>query len=146
MIRPARPSDAEAVTELVERAFSHYVPRIGRRPAPMNTDYAERIERGEVHVSGDPVAGAVVVAHRGDHAHLDLVAVDPEHQGSGLGKELMAFAEEDARRHGFDELRLQTNERMTENLAFYARFGYEEYERRSEQGYSLVYFRKRLRG
>jgi ribosomal protein S18 acetylase RimI-like enzyme len=146
LIRAARASDAEAVTGLVERAFAHYVPRIGRRPAPMNTDYAERIERGEVHVIGEPVTGAVVIGSRGDHAELDLVAVDPDHQGSGLGRELMSFAEQDAIRHGFSELRLHTNERMTENLAFYARFGYEEYERRSAQGYSRVYFRKRLRG
>jgi hypothetical protein len=35
---------------------------------------------------------------------------------------------------------------MTENFGFYARFGFEEYDRRSEHGYSRVYFRKRLRG
>ncbi len=146
MIRPARPTDVEAVTGVVESAFAHYVPRIGRRPAPMNTDYGERIERGEVHVTGDPVTGVVVIGSRGDRAHLDLVAVDPAEQGAGLGRELMAFAEQDAVRHGFSEIRADTHERMTENLGFYARFGYEEYDRRSEQGYSRVYFRKRLWG
>jgi GNAT superfamily N-acetyltransferase len=146
LIRPARPSDVEAVTGVVERAFAHYVPRIGRRPAPMNADYGERIERGEVHVIGDPVTGVVVIGSRGDRAHLDLVAVEPGEQGTGLGRELMAFAEQDASRHGFSELRVDTHERMTENFGFYARFGYEEYDRRSEHGYSRVYFRKRLRG
>ncbi len=146
MIRAAAPSDVGAVSEIVERAFAHYVARIGRRPAPMNTDYADRIARGDVHVAGDPVAGVIVLGTRGDRVEIDLIAVDPERQGDGLGRELMSFAEQDATRHGFGELRAEIHERMTENLGFYARFGYEEYDRRSEHGYSRVYFRKRLRG
>jgi len=146
LIRAAGPSDVEAVSDVVERAFAHYVPRIGRRPAPMNTDYAERIARGDVHVVGDPVAGVLVLGTRGDRVEIDLIAVEPGSQGAGLGRELMAFAEQDATRHGFGELRAEIHERMTENLGFYARFGYEEYDRRSEHGYAAVYFRKRLRG
>jgi hypothetical protein len=34
---------------------------------------------------------------------------------------------------------------MTENLAFYAKLGFEEIDRRLKDGYRRVYFRKSLR-
>jgi GNAT superfamily N-acetyltransferase len=39
-IRPATLADARAVGALVEEAYGHYVERIGKRPAPMDEDYA----------------------------------------------------------------------------------------------------------
>jgi hypothetical protein len=33
---------------------------------------------------------------------------------------------------------------MVENLAYYPRLGYVEYDRRREDGFDRVYFRKRL--
>jgi hypothetical protein len=47
-------------------------------------------------------------------------------------------------RAGFDSIHLYTHEKMTENLALYARIGYIEYERRAENGFSRVFMRKRL--
>lgn len=38
----------------------------------------------------------------------------------------MTFAEEQATAHGLQEVRLYTNEKMHENLAIYARLGFEE--------------------
>jgi GNAT superfamily N-acetyltransferase len=130
------------VTGVVERAFAHYVPRIGRRPAPMDEDYPQLCARGDVFVSGDPVRGVLVLREEPDCLFVDVIAVDPPAQGTGLGGELMRFAEREASERGRGELRLLTNERMTENLAFYAHLGYEEYERRTEHGYRRVYLRK----
>jgi GNAT superfamily N-acetyltransferase len=70
--------------------------------------------------------------------------VHPSHRGAGLGRALLEFAEAEARRAGFDSLYLYTHEQMTENLAFYARIGYVEYDRRSQGEFSLVYLRKHL--
>ena len=39
---------------------------------------------------------------------------------------------------------LYTHEKMTENLALYARIGYVEYDRRSQGAFSRVYLRKHL--
>ncbi|MFL5871206.1 MAG: GNAT family N-acetyltransferase [Solirubrobacterales bacterium] len=141
-VRRAGAADGDEVTGVVERAFAHYVPRIGGRPAPMDEDYDQLCARGEVYVSGDPIRGVLVLRDGGDHLFVDVVAVDPPAQGSGIGGELMGFAELEAVRLGRPELRLLTNERMTENLAFYAHLCYEEYERRTEHGYRRVYLRK----
>ncbi|MFC7608014.1 hypothetical protein [Teichococcus aestuarii] len=45
-LRPARPEEAEALAALVGRAYAAYLPVIGRRPAPMDDDYAARIAAG----------------------------------------------------------------------------------------------------
>ena len=75
---------------------------------------------------------------------VENVAVDPRLQGQGLGRVLMAFVEQQARRHQLDEIRLYTNELMTENLHFYRHLGFEEEERRIEDGYRRVFLRKTL--
>ena len=46
---------------------------------------------------------------------LDSIAVDPSAQGTGVGRQLFEFAEQEAKRHGYDSLYLMTNEKMTEN-------------------------------
>ncbi|MGH3367766.1 MAG: GNAT family N-acetyltransferase [Nocardioidaceae bacterium] len=72
------------------------------------------------------------------------VAVHPSYRGQGLGRSMLIFAEEQARRAGFDSVYLFTHELMSENLALYTRVGYVEYDRRSQGEFSLVYLRKPL--
>ena len=57
---------------------------------------------------------------------VENVAVLPGSQGSGLGVRPPATAEDLTIANGLSEVRLYTNEVMTENLAFYARRGYRE--------------------
>jgi len=76
---------------------------------------------------------------------LDNVAVrHPERQGEGLGRQLMAFVENEALNQGFSRLELYTHESMTENIGPYESLGYIETDRRIESGYRRVYMRKNL--
>ena len=50
MIRPARPEEAPLLAAIVERAYGPWVPVVGRRPFPMDDDYAARIAAGEAFV------------------------------------------------------------------------------------------------
>jgi GNAT superfamily N-acetyltransferase len=75
---------------------------------------------------------------------LDNVAVDPSHQGAGIGRALLEHAEVAALRAGFNSIYLYTHEGMTENLARYSRMGYVEYDRRLQADACLVYLRKML--
>jgi ribosomal protein S18 acetylase RimI-like enzyme len=75
---------------------------------------------------------------------LESVAVFPHAAGRGIGKALIAYCEDVARKRGVAAVRLYTNEKMAENLSIYDRLGYSEVERRTEDGFNRVYFIKRL--
>jgi ribosomal protein S18 acetylase RimI-like enzyme len=146
MIRPAHAADLAAIESIVERAYGVYVERIGMRPGPMDADHAEKVRSGLVHVAdeGGEVVGLIVLVEIVDRLLIENVAVDPDRQGEGIGRRLLAFAEETARAAGIDILTLFTHEKMSENLALYTRLGYEETERRSEGSFSRVFLSKRL--
>jgi len=87
-IRPAKSGDAAIIEELVQRAYAHYVSRIGGRPGPMDDDYGERVSRGLVSVAEDAgeIVGLIVLAGEADHLLIENVAVDPTRQGEGIGR------------------------------------------------------------
>ena len=145
-IVPARPGDAPAVAACVRAAYAHYVARIGREPAPMTADYETLVAAGEVWLirARDDVAGVLVLRPQPPALLVENVAVAPPHQGRGLGRLLMAFAEERARTEGLAEVVLYTNERMTENLRFYPALGFIETGRRTQDGFARVFYRKPL--
>jgi ribosomal protein S18 acetylase RimI-like enzyme len=145
-IRSARDSDAVALRGIVERAYSVYIDRIGRRPAPMDDDYGQKIGEGSISVAEEDgeVVGLIVLLVERDHLLIENVAVDPAHQGRGVGRALMAHAETYAGRRHISELRLYTNVAMTENLTLYSRLGYREDDRRTENGLRRVFFSKGL--
>jgi ribosomal protein S18 acetylase RimI-like enzyme len=143
-VRRATPADLPAVRAVVSAAYARYLDRMDRPPAPMLADYAAEVEAGLLWVTGEPVTGLIELAEAGDSLHVGNVAVHPSAQGTGLGRRLMEFAEERARQRGLTRLDLFTNEVMTENQAIYARLGYRETARRTEDGYHRVYLDKIL--
>jgi ribosomal protein S18 acetylase RimI-like enzyme len=145
-IRPGEDADVAAVAELVERAYEGYVDEIGVRPAPMDADYAATVRAGKLFVAedDDAVVGAIVLVLEGEHLEVENVAVAPSRQGAGVGRALLAFAEEHARERGVGELRLFTHVLMTRNQRIYGLLGYAEIERRSENGFERVFYSKRL--
>jgi ribosomal protein S18 acetylase RimI-like enzyme len=148
VLRPAEPADAAAITALVDAAYRGYIERIGFQPGPMTANYAEVINRGDVTVvdSDGIIVGLIVLSITDEGFLVENVAVHPTQHGRGIGRTLLQLAEAEARRAGFDSLYLFTHEKMTENLALYTRIGYVEYDRRRQNGFSLVYLRKALRG
>jgi ribosomal protein S18 acetylase RimI-like enzyme len=146
-IRVATAADIPAITDIVDRAYRHYISRIGKPPGPMLDDYAARVSEGAVWVleEGDVIAAFIVLLPAPNYLLLDNIAVSPTRQGLGLGRRLLAFAEDEALRRGYREIRLYTHETMVENQRLYASIGYEETVRGSEAGYNRVFMRKRLR-
>ncbi|MBC9209228.1 GNAT family N-acetyltransferase [Roseomonas aerophila] len=142
-IRPARPGEDALLAALVERAYAHYLPVIGRRPAPMDDDYAARIAAGQAWVLEDDarILGLLVLEDAPDHLWLDNIALDPDLGRKGLGQLLMRFVFDEARQRGVPEVRLLTNALMTRNIGIYQRLGFTEYDRREENGFFRVYMR-----
>jgi ribosomal protein S18 acetylase RimI-like enzyme len=146
VIRRARPAEAPLLRALVERAYAPWVPVVGRRPMPMDDDYGVRVAAGEAWVLEEAGAlrGVLVLVNHADHLLLENVAVEPARKGEGHGRALLDFAEAEARRRGFPEVRLYTNERMERNIALYAARGYAETGREEGEGFRRVFMAKRV--
>lgn len=143
-VRLANTADVPAMTRIVAAAYTKYIARIDKPPAPMLDDYAAHVRSHTAWVIEEhgAVAGLIVLLPMDDHLLLDNVAVDPALHGRGVGRALMSFSEREAARRGYHELRLYTHEAMTENLAMYPALGWQETGRGEQAGYRRVFFRK----
>ena len=145
-LRRAGVPDADDLKRIVRAAYQKYVARIGREPAPMLADYTRVVSEARVWIAelaGRPV-GLLVTRPQADHLLVENIAVAPTEQGRGVGARLLERAELDAVEAQRSEIRLYTNEAMTENLAYYARHGYVELHRATEDGYRRVFLGKHL--
>ncbi|MEU6777792.1 GNAT family N-acetyltransferase [Nonomuraea angiospora] len=142
-MRLAEHTDKAAVERLVHDAYSPWIEVVGMRPLPMEADYGALIVAGRVHVT-DALDGLIVLVPEDGVLLVENVAVGPGSQGKGLGRALMAYAEEEARRLGLPALRLYTNVKMTTNIALYESLGYVETGRMGVEGRSAVMMRKQL--
>ena len=149
-LRRAVLADTAAITRCTRNAYAKFVARLGREPKPMTADHGRLIAEHQVWVSEDGglCLGALTLIPERDHMLVYSVAIDPGHQGRGLGRQLMSLAEAEARRQGFGEVCLYTNARMAENIAFYAKLGYAEDGRQPHEDHPdsiLVFMSKGLR-
>ena len=99
---------------------------------PWNDPYADldRALAGESStvlavLSDGALLGTAMVGHDGHRGWVYYVAVAPSAQGSGLGRVLMAAAEEWVRLRGIPKLQLMVRSANTRVLGFYDRLGYE---------------------
>jgi len=145
-IRSATAADAAGVHALIVSAHDKYIIRLGRKSTPMITDFAQAIRDNIVHVLevDGLMVGVLHMITKEAHLEVENVAVRSGWQGRGLGVRLLRRAEVMAERMCYDEVRLHTNEVMTENLRLYKSIGYQEVERRDYKGTDVVYLRKRL--
>jgi ribosomal protein S18 acetylase RimI-like enzyme len=146
VIRKAAPDDAKTIAALTDAAYAKYVPRLRRKPSTMMADYDKIIAEHAVWLLclGDQPVGALVLMEEPDAMLIFSVLIAPEHQGRGLGRQLLSLAEDQARRAGYALIRLYTNEHMVENIELYRRLGYEETAREHYLGSAVVHMAKRL--
>jgi ribosomal protein S18 acetylase RimI-like enzyme len=146
-IRKAAREDVDDVTRIIREAFSPYVPRIGRPPAPMLADLGAFViqETVDLAVHESGIAGVIILLPQPDSLYIDTIAVADAWRGRGVGRMLMAHAEKTALTGGFGAITLVTNAAMTENLSFYPCCGYSVTQRAMQDVYDRVFFRKELR-
>jgi ribosomal protein S18 acetylase RimI-like enzyme len=125
-LRQAVASDVADIRKLTREAYAKWVPLIGREPKPMTADYAEAVRNHRVdllHMAG-ALAALIETIAEADHLLVENVAVSPAFQGRGLGRKLMAHAEQIAASLGHGEIRLYTNKLFTQNIELYRKLGY----------------------
>lgn len=145
-IRPARPDDVPTIERIVRDAYTPAIARMGKKPGPMLDDYTARVAERAVWVieSDGAIFGILVLLDAPGHLLLDNVAVAPGRQGQGIGRRLIAFAEQEASRRGYTEIRLYTHVTMVENQALYRRVGFIETGRGTQAGFERVFMCKPL--
>lgn len=147
-LHKATVEDIPAIKAMVDAAYSKYIERIGKPPAPMTEDWDQVIRTHEVLVLRDNerIVGSITF-HKDEPTNslkIDNVVVDPTTQGRGYGYKMIKYAEVEAQKQGLSSVTLFTNVKMFENVGFYAKLGFMETDRRVEDGFERVYFYKKL--
>ncbi len=143
-LRPATPDDADAIRDLTRDAYARWVPVIGREPRPMTADYAEAVRAHRIDLLEIDGKLAALIETMADDGELLIVnvAVSPAWQKRGLGRTLLAHAEQVATTLGFPVVRLYTNKLFAANVRLYQQLGYSvDREEESELG-TTVYMSK----
>jgi len=148
-IRAANRLDVASLSVIARAAYAEYVEIIGRAPAPMLADFATHIDNDFVFLAETAeqesrCLGYAVLVDGAQGWMLENIAVVPAAQGCGVGHMLVRHCE--AFLHGRSARRycLYTNTAMTRNIGWYKALGFIETDRRVENGFSRVYFEKRL--
>ena len=96
-IRQAEQEDQETLVDCVQAAYTKYIERIAKKPAPMLADYTTLISQGVAYLLADEegeVQGVLVMMPQDRSMFIENVTIDPRFQGLGLGRTLMAFDEQ----------------------------------------------------
>ncbi|OEC99737.1 GNAT family N-acetyltransferase [Rhizobium sp. YK2] len=145
-LRAATVADVDGIRALTREAYGKWVALIGRQPLPMTADYAEAVRKHRIdllEVDGELLA-LIEMVPREDHLLIENIAVSPRHQGQGIGKKLLAHAEQVAAELGVSDMRLYTNKRFVKNVQLYLRHGYAiDREEPLKDGF-LVHMSKRI--
>jgi len=162
MIRQALESDCAAITACAEAAYHMYIERMGKPPAPMVADFKSQISDKKIYLleqesltQKGQLLGFVVCFLRAIDEHqaesaqsarasvyfLENIAVNPQAQRAGNGIKLINHVTALAIDNGCSTIELYTNELMTENIAWYKKLGFTEFDRVIEDGFSRVYMR-----
>jgi GNAT superfamily N-acetyltransferase len=126
-VRIAELGDAAELTSLINRAFA--VERFFIEGDRLDVEEVRtRLGTGQFLVleDGEGTAGSVYVELRGDRAYLGLLAVDPARQRQGIGRRMVAAAEELARQAGCRHMDLRIVNLREELPPFYRALGYVE--------------------
>ena len=106
-----------------------------------------REEIGFAAIEDGKLVGCVFCKIEPSSLYVGKLAIAPSHQRKGLGRRLLAVAEEIARKNGLSALRLETRIELTGNHLAFSKWGFEKTAENSHPGYDRVTsieMRKRL--
>ncbi len=143
-VERATPEDAEALLRAQVRAFEHDAVmypgvEVGGPPGYDSLEsMLEKIKNDDTYkiVYEGEIVGGIVVFGKGDgHYHLDLIYLDPEYHGMGIGTQAMVFLD---RTYDAVKWTLDTPLYAVRNHHFYEKFGYVKVGEEEEEGTGLI--------
>ncbi|RDY59708.1 GNAT family N-acetyltransferase [Flagellimonas nanhaiensis] len=109
---------------------------------PTEEPFIKDAERNELYVKEDngEIIGAITISTymdqeyvpvtwltpNGNSTYIHRLCVHPDNQGKGIAQELMHFAENYSKNHGFVSVRLDTFSQNKRNQRFYEQRGYQK--------------------
>jgi ribosomal protein S18 acetylase RimI-like enzyme len=126
-IRSAQERDVAAIVRLINTAFlveQFFIERDRTNPEAVR----KLMEKGEFLLAcdGPMLAGCVYVELLGEHGYLGMLSVEPARQRQGIGRQLLAAAENFFRGAGCISSDLRIVNVRTELWTLYRRLGYVE--------------------
>lgn len=122
LIKPFQPADEAAVISLWEACG------LVRPWNDPHKDIARKLKMQPelflVGLEGERVVGTVMVGYEGHWGWINYLAVSPEQQGRGLGRQLMEEAEKRLRALGCPKINLQVRSGNAGVRQFYEGIGY----------------------
>jgi GNAT superfamily N-acetyltransferase len=119
--------DIEAIVDLVNRAFE--VERFFKNGGRTDVEQiGDMMSEGEFLLLSDSkeLIASIYIKNNGERAYIGLLSVDPSRQKSGLGRRMMAEAEQYARAAGCRFADIRTVNLRTELPPLYRKLGYSE--------------------
>jgi predicted N-acetyltransferase YhbS len=125
-VRTATEADLNSILRLINAAFQ--VERFFKNQDRLNAeDLQGHFKTGTFLLSEDAgsITGCIYVKHGGERAYFGLLSVDPSRQKAGIGRRLVAAAEEFARETGAHFMDIRIIHLRTELPRIYAKMGYQ---------------------
>jgi ribosomal protein S18 acetylase RimI-like enzyme len=141
LLREAGEADAEAVAAVIRAAFEEYRGRLDP-PSGALAETAETVRakmqtaRAVLALISEAPVGCAFLRSEEGRLYLFRLAVLPGHRGRGLGRALLAHAEERARALGLPRVRLGVRAVLDRQIAFYEGLGYCRVGAEAHPGYA----------
>jgi GNAT superfamily N-acetyltransferase len=126
-IRRASAPDCAGMARLINSAFA--VEKFIEGGRTDEAELLDRMNKGEFllgHDGAGELVASVYVEVRGTRGYFGMLAVDPREQGNGLGRKMVAAAEEYCREKGCEAMDLTVLNLRPELSPLYRKLGYAE--------------------
>ena len=123
-IRPYQVADESAVIQLWRRCqlvVPHNDPK-----ADIARKMTVQPELFLVATVGDRIVATIMAGYEGHRGWINYLAVDPDYRRQGIGRQMLATAENALKTYGCPKINLQARETNTAVIEFYRRLGYGE--------------------
>jgi ribosomal-protein-alanine N-acetyltransferase len=121
----AKYSDAKEISLLSRKLIEFELPTTRYTEYKVKDAIRHDSKNVVVAKNGERLTGMGIMTYLDDSANLDLLAVVPEHQGTGLAKDIVSWLENVALNAGIFKIQVQARARNHKGIQFYEKLGYE---------------------